>query len=127
LRKIYPEENIGLAKDICYNGAILTECLPNEIVSKGRLIQRNRIISGISLGIILVEPERGAMNTAYWASKQNRRVFIFNSGSKQELEKPIEGLLRIANMDWLDILIAQLGSFKDSLSLANIEDHLELF
>ncbi len=127
LRKIYPNENSGLAESISNNGCILSECHPNEIVSKGRLIQRNRIISGISLGVILVEPERGAMNTAYWASMQNRPVFLFDSGNSQEPEKPIEGLLRIVNIDWLDILIAQLSSFKDSLSLANMEDHLELF
>ena len=127
LGNIYPDENIELAKDICYNGAIISECPPNEIVSKGRLIQRNRIISGISLAVILVEPESGSLNTAYWAVKQKRRVFIFDSGNNKELVKPIEGLIRIVNIDWFDTLIDWLPSFKDSLSLANMKDSLELF
>jgi DNA processing protein len=82
LNMIYPPENVQLALRICRKGAILSECHPDEIVSKGKLIQRNRITSGISQGVILVEPERGAKNTANWASKQKKPVFIYDPENK---------------------------------------------
>lgn len=78
LNMIYPRENRRLADSIYSSGAVFSECHPNELVSKRRLIQRNRIISGVSLGVILIEPEKGALNTAFWASKQRRRIFIYD-------------------------------------------------
>ncbi len=77
LRMIHPHENRQLADDICVNGAILSECHPNEVVSGQRLIQRNRIISGISSGVILVEPRSGALHTAQRALRQNRHIFVY--------------------------------------------------
>ncbi|HGJ66606.1 TPA: DNA-processing protein DprA [bacterium] len=127
LKKIYPDENLELAKEICYNGSIISECPPDETVSKGRLIQRNRITSGISLGVILIEPEQGAINTALWATKQKKRVFIYGLNNSQEIEKTIKKIIRIVDIDWIDILIEHLPSFKNSLLLGDSEDSFELF
>ena len=79
VRMVYPRENLQLADDIRVNGAIISECHPNEVVSGRRLIQRNRITSGLSLGVILVEPRQGALNTAKRALRQNRRIFLYDS------------------------------------------------
>lgn len=117
INKIYPDENFELAENICNNGLILSECLPDEVVSKGRLIQRNRLTSGISVAVILVEPERGSLNTANWALKQGRKAFVFDAD--QKFDNNVDGLLRIINMNWIDTLIEHLISFKKSLLLAN--------
>ena len=79
LKKIYPKENCHLAEEILNNGVILSECHLNEIVSKQRLLQRNRITSGIASAIILIEPESGSLNTAQWALKYGRPVFLYGN------------------------------------------------
>ena len=99
LKMVYPRENYQLANDICANGAILSECHPNEVVSGRRLIQRNRIVSGLSSGVILVEPKSGALNTAKWALDQGRRLFVYQPDCRIVLDRclseaasPLHGL-----------------------------------
>lgn len=108
LHKIYPPKNVTLAQKICRKGAILSECHPDEIVSKGKLIQRNRITSGISQGVILVEPERGARNTANWASKQKRPVFIYDPENKYETLALPANCLAIRGLDEIDMILDKL-------------------
>jgi len=109
LRMIYPRENYQLARDICVKGAIVSECHPNEMVSSQRLIQRNRIISGLSLGLILVEPRSGALNAAKRALKQNRDVFIYTPDGEAVLPQPLAEMVSpIHGMDELDAVVDQL-------------------
>ena len=89
LKMIYPRRNYQLARDICIKGAVLSECHPNEVVSGQRLIQRNRMISGLSLGVILVEPGNGAINAANWALKQGRDIFIYSPRGEVALPQPL--------------------------------------
>ena len=86
---IYPRRNYQLARDNCIKGAVLSECHPNEEVSGQRLIQRNRMISGLSLGVILVEPGNGAINAANWALKQGRDIFIYSPRGEVALPQPL--------------------------------------
>ncbi|MBU2494602.1 MAG: DNA-processing protein DprA [Bacteroidetes bacterium] len=74
---IYPPENRNLFTEICENGLIISEY---ELGTKPDAInfpKRNRIISGISLGSLVVETKLngGAMQTASYALDQNREVF----------------------------------------------------
>ena len=75
--KPYPPENAELAKRISAQGCVLGESPPTMPPVSGMFPQRNRIISGISLGTIVVEAaERsGALITARHAWEQNREVF----------------------------------------------------
>lgn len=114
LKMVYPRENRQLADDICVNGAVLSECHPNEVVSNQRLIQRNRIISGISLGVILVEPKRGALNAAERALRQNRYVFVYAPGDSSALAPSLsEAALPIRGIDELDAVVDRLLKVKN--------------
>lgn len=73
----YPPENVGLAEEIVAQGCLISEAAPTMPPLSGMFPQRNRIISGLSVGTIVVEaPDRsGALITARHAWEQNREVF----------------------------------------------------
>jgi len=75
---IYPAENKSLFKDVAGTGAIISEYPPGTPAIKSNFPARNRIISGISLGITVIEaPIRsGALITASRALEQGRDVFV---------------------------------------------------
>ena len=77
LNTVYPPEHADLAKLIRQSGCLLTEAPMEQQPKAGLFPQRNRIISGMSLGVILVEAGRnsGALHTARHAMEQNREVF----------------------------------------------------
>jgi DNA processing protein len=73
----YPPENVRLADEIAAQGCLLSEAAPTMPPISGMFPQRNRIISGLSLGSIVVEAaaRSGALITARHAWEQNREVF----------------------------------------------------
>lgn len=73
---IYPPEHRELAERITASGAIVSESKLEQHPSAGLFPQRNRIISGMSLGVIIVEANRasGALHTARHAMQQGREV-----------------------------------------------------
>ena len=76
--KIFPEENYYLYKEILENnGCIISEYEPNTEKSKENFPKRNRIISGLSMGVLLVEAKYGSGGaiTAKLAIKQNKDLF----------------------------------------------------
>lgn len=76
--RIYPEENIPLAHDILDNGGALLTEMPLGWEPRARdFPRRNRLVSGLSLGIVVVEAAKrsGSLITARLALEQNRDVF----------------------------------------------------
>lgn len=79
LKQIFPEENIGLYKKIVKcGGLVITEYPPNEKATSQYFLQRNRIVSGISIGVLVIEAayRSGTSVTARLAKIQNRKVFV---------------------------------------------------
>ena len=74
---VYPSENAALHARIRGQGAVLSEFPMGSRPQKGWFPRRNRLISGLSLGVILVEASvrSGALITARYAREQNREVF----------------------------------------------------
>lgn len=77
LANIYPPEHADLADEVAEHGAVVSEAPIGGAPLAGLFPQRNRIISGLSLGVLVVEAaERsGALSTAHHAVEQNRDVF----------------------------------------------------
>ncbi len=77
LDRIYPPENAGLCEEIAKRGFVVTEFPYGQDPRPGSFPQRNRIIAGLSIGVIVVEAgERsGALITAARALEQGREVF----------------------------------------------------
>ena len=109
LNRVYPQENRQLAEEIAANGAVLSECHPDESVSRRGLIRRNRITSGLCRGLVLVEPRRGALNAAQHAIRQNRQVFIIDPESRYKRSWEFsESLIPLRSADVVDDVISNL-------------------
>lgn len=77
VQRIYPPEHEPLAGEILKQGALISEAPPDAPPHGGMFPQRNRIISGMCIGVIIVEAGEtsGALITARHAVEQNREVF----------------------------------------------------
>ncbi len=74
---VYPRGNEELYEDVAAAGALITEYAPGTLPLSGNFPVRNRILSGLSVAVLVVEaPERsGALITANTALEQGREVF----------------------------------------------------
>jgi len=74
---IYPDENKPLFEMICENGAVISEYPLGTKPDAQNFPKRNRIISGLSIGTVIIESRLtgGAIQTAALALEQNREVF----------------------------------------------------
>ena len=115
---VYPPGNQALAERIRESGALLSELHPYASANAQRLVSRNRIISGLSRAVIVVESDAqgGAMYTARFAREQNRPVYTFDlpASGNQSLIK--SGAIVLKRDDPLDFV---LGALNASASAAN--------
>ena len=74
----YLPENTQLRKLVANNGALVTEYAPFVAINRGTFPARNRIISGVSKGVAIIEAAEisGTFNTARHARKQGRPLFV---------------------------------------------------
>ena len=77
LAEVYPPEHEELAAEVAARGAVMSEMPMRQGPLAGLFPQRNRIISGLCLGVVVVEatPRSGSLSTAKHAMEQNREVF----------------------------------------------------
>ncbi len=94
--RIYPAENKKLASEIEKHGAIISEFFMGGKPDPGNFPRRNRIISGLSLGTLLVESteDGGGMITAYLTVEQNRELFCIPGTITEKYSKGPNKLIR---------------------------------
>lgn len=78
LDSIYPAANTNLAKQIENNGLLISELRPGMKPANYTFIQRNRIVSALGLGTLIIEAGKrsGTMATARFAIEQSRELFV---------------------------------------------------
>ena len=93
---IYPSENRKLVEQMLVGGAIVSEYYMGSKPDAMNFPRRNRIISGVTLGTILVETDRdgGAMITAGTALDQNREVFAVPGSIFEKKSRGTSKLIR---------------------------------
>jgi DNA processing protein len=103
LGNIYPQRNREMAWMIAKRGAVMAEVHPSAKVNPQNLVARNRITSGLSKAVIVVEAERdsGSVNTARRAWKQGRRVVTVAHSTAGNDELIAAGAETISR-EWLD-------------------------
>ncbi len=96
LLNIYPPEHDKLAEEVAQQGALISEAHPLAEPLAGAFPQRNRIISGLSLGVIVVEAalRSGALITSRHAMEQGREVFAVPGRIDNRLARGCHRLIR---------------------------------
>ena len=93
---VYPADHRKLAESICERGALISEFPPNTKPLKFHFPRRNRLISGLSLGTLVVEAalHSGSLITAKFAADQGREVFAIPGSIHNPLARGCHQLLR---------------------------------
>ncbi len=116
LNIIYPPQHQILAHQIIQTGALVSEFTPDTPIKRENFLRRNRIISGLSLGTLLIEtPQRsGALSTARSAIEQGREVFAIPGSIHNPLVKGCHQMIKDGAklVENLEDIIQELPSYK---------------
>lgn len=96
LNRVYPASNASLMNEIIQNGAVLTEFSMKQGPKRWTFPQRNRIISGLTRGTVVVEApqQSGALITASSALEQNKEVFAVPGDVRRDGMRGTHGLIK---------------------------------
>ena len=116
LDRIYPARHRALAARTAAEGLLLSEFLPGTPALPHHFPQRNRLVSGLSLGVVVVEASTrsGSMITARLAAQQGREVFALPSTAR---DARASGNLRLLREG--AVLVRDAGDVLSELGLEN--------
>jgi DNA processing protein len=113
LDRVYPPEHLSLARRIAARGCVLSEFLPGTPPRAWQFPLRNRILSGLAAGVVVVqaEPRSGALITAAQALDENRQVMAVPGDVHDPRSRGPHELLRqgAALVDGVGDIFAALG------------------
>ncbi len=123
LAEIYPPEHAALATEVAASGALLSEAPMRVVPMKGAFPQRNRLISGMTLGVIVVEAaaRSGALITARHAMEQGREVFAVPGRVDNLMSRGCHRLIRDGAklVETVDDVLEELGPLVEAAPAAN--------
>lgn len=133
LDEVYPASSAGLAEDIRQRGALVSEFPPGTRARRQHFPQRNRIISGLSLGTLVVEAtlQSGSLITARLAGDQGREVFAIPGSIHNPMAKGCHHLIRQGAklVDSVEDILDELGPLAATLDItaqSGMPKHLDL-
>jgi DNA processing protein len=96
LHQVYPREHQALADRIAETGAVISQFPLHNGPLRHQFPMRNRVISGLSLGVLVVEAAQksGSLITARYALQQNREVFAIPGSIHSVTSKGCHALIR---------------------------------
>ena len=119
LFNIYPPEHERLADEVAASGSLVSEAPPRMIPLSGAFPQRNRIISGLTLGTIVIEAavRSGALITARHAYEQGREVFAVPGPVDSRMSHGCHALLKDGAklVESIDDVLAEFGPLAEDI------------
>ncbi len=114
--RIYPAKHAGLARDLMLQGAIVSELPLRSKPDAVNFPKRNRIISGLALGTLVVEAfeKGGALITARLAVEQNREVFAVPGSMFHETASGCHALIKMGQAKLVcqvEDILEELGQY----------------
>lgn len=135
-KSIYPRQNLELSRKIIETGGcLISELPPGTHGSNFTFPKRNRIISGLSLGVLIVEAKEksGSLITSNYAKEHSKKIFavpgpIFSSNSKgpNKLIKNGAKMVENANDILRELGLQSFDFAQDKFSAENLEEKLIL-
>ncbi len=126
LGRVYPRENRELAERISCQGAVISELPMLTPPTDKNFPPRNRLISGLSLGVVVVEASQrsGALITAHWALEQGKEVFAVPGQVDSPYSRGTHKLLKEGAKLVEDAgdIIEELGPLAETLSVDGKEE-----
>ena len=118
LDRVYPACHKQLATEIAATGALVSEFSPGTTAKAGHFPRRNRIISGLCQGLLVVEAaqQSGSLITARLALEQNREVFAIPGSIHNPLARGCNALIRQGAklVETVEDIFEELGQYNQA-------------
>ena len=123
LLNVYPPEHVELAEAIRSAGAVISELPPRQQPMSGTFPQRNRLITGLSLGVLVIEAAQrsGALISASHAAEQGREVFAVPGPADSRTSRGCHGLIRDGAklVECVEDVLEELGPLVEAMPRAD--------
>lgn len=133
LDRVYPARNKQLATDIADTGLLISEFPPGTTAQANHFPRRNRIISGLCIGLLVVEAAKksGSLITARMALEENREVFAIPGSIHNPLARGCNALIKEGAklVENTQDILDELGEYNqqpEAIALKNNKSTLDL-